>query len=860
MAENIKLAEFDIDVDAVVKSAATLRKEILRLKEESKELTDEAFVENEAALKALNSEYRKHIKVIQESIEDTAKQANREELLNAALNQEALTINDLRAQNKLLNQLRNETNLLTDEGQAELAQLNEQLDKNNALIKENVDSLSQQKINVGNYSESIKDALGGMLPMNQSITQYITNINEAGGASQFFAGGIKQATTAMVGLTKAALSFLATPIGAVIGALGAAFLLVRNAMDRSEESTNKIRRSFSAVTGVVQAALKALEPLGEYLIDGIVWAFDKATEAATKFRQAGADFLDFVGFKSAAQNLRDLDRAINEAIEGTERLVDAEIALEDAQRKARRTQLEYMKDAERLRQLRDDESKSIPERIRANEQLGDVLQRQLAVELELAQRALAVAELRVSTEGATKDALDARAAALTEIADIEERITGQQSEQLTNRNALIREAQDLAIQQQKDALDLFLAEQGVRARTLQEELDLEREASEQRLEILKSELAAKKISQDGYAAAVLEIQNDLIRRQAEITADNAMREIEQRRRMFERQREDAMFLSHALAEQRKAENNQLLADEKALAEQRLALGLISQQERDDAIRELTEANRLANKELDKQREDIERQEAQELLALEFQERMRTLEAQRNTEFEQQQAQLAEQMRVQQAALEEQRRQGVISEEIYQARLANIQAEYEHRSAQASLQMEEALANQKLALTSDVLGAIGALVDESSTFGKSLAIAESLINTYQGITAALKAPWPLSIPAVATAALTGFKAVKDIMKTKVPSSSGGTITGGESQGASLGADLQLAGNQSNLTAVAASGNAAVQDQIQRNADQANMAQEVSAAVREGARQGTEQGSEQGLTNLSDNRAIQNASTF
>lgn len=860
MAEDIKLASFDIDVDAVVKSAAELRKEIKRLKEEQEELSEEGMVQNEAALKALNSEYRKHIKVIQETIEDTAKQANREELLNAALNQEALTINDLRAQNKILNQLRNETNLLTDEGQAELVLLNEQLDKNNELIKVNVDSLSQQKINVGNYSDSIKDALGGMLPMNQSITQYITNINEAGGASKFFAGGIKQATTAMAGLTKAALSFLATPIGAVIGALGAAFLLVRNAMNRSEESTNKIRRSFAAVTGVVQAVLKALEPLGEYLIDGIVWAFDKATEAATKFRQAGADFLDFVGFKGAAQNLRDLDRAINEAIEGEERLADAEAELEKAQRQSALTQKQFQIQAEDLRQIRDNENLTIRERIKANEDLGAVLQQQLESEKALAMQALVVAQLRLQQEGETKENLDAQSEALLQIYDIQERINGQESEQLTNRVALQKEAADLAIQQQKEALELFLAEQGVRAKTLQEELDLEREASEQRIEILKSELAAKKISQDGYAAAVLEIQNDLIRRQAEITADNAMREVEERRRMFERQREDAMFLSKALAEQRKAENNQLLADEKALADQRLALGLINQQERDDAIRELTEANRLANKELDKQREDIERQEAEELLALEFQDRMRKLEAQRNTEFEQQQAHLAEQRRVQEAALEEQRRQGLISEEIYQARLANIQAEYEHNSAQARLQMEEALANQKLDLTANVLGAIGALVDESSSFGKSLAIAEALINTYQGITAALKAPWPLSIPAVATAALTGFKAVKDIMKTKLPSSSGGTITGGESQGSSLGADLQLAGNQSNLTAVAASGNAAVQDQIQRNADQANMAQDVSAAVREGARQGTEAGSEQGLTNLSDNRAIQNVSTF
>lgn len=48
----------------------------------------------------------------------------------------------------------------------------------------------------------------------------------------------------------------------------------------------------------------------------------------------------------------------------------------------------------------------------------------------------------------------------------------------------------------------------------------------------------------------------------------------------------------------------------------------------------------------------------------------------------------------------------------------------YESAQASLQMEEALASQKLDLTANVIGAIGELVDESSSFGKSLAIAEA----------------------------------------------------------------------------------------------------------------------------------------
>lgn len=47
-----------------------------------------------------------------------------------------------------------------------------------------------------------------------------------------------------------------------------------------------------------------------------------------------------------------------------------------------------------------------------------------------------VANLRIDAEGKTTDLLDARAEALAEISDIQERITGQESEQLTNRVSL----------------------------------------------------------------------------------------------------------------------------------------------------------------------------------------------------------------------------------------------------------------------------------------------------------------------------------------------------------------------------------------------------------------------------------------
>src|SRR5690606_17440268 len=356
-------------------------------------------------------------------------------------------------------------------------------------------------------------------------------------------------------------------------------------------------------SGLSNALLKALEPLGEFLIDGIVVGFEKAAAAATKFRNIGADLLDKLGFKSAAQSIRDFDAAINEAVAGAERLAQAEANLEKAQRQARLTQLQYQKDAESLRQVRDNQNLSIRERIKANEELSAVLEAQVQEELRLAQAALEVANLRIQQEGQTKEALDAQYAALTEIADIEERINSQRSEQLTNRVSLQKEAADLALQQQKDALDLFMAEQGTRARTLQEGLELEESLSQKRKDILKSELNAKKITQDAYNAELIRMDEDLARRRAEIASDNAMREIEINRQALERQREDRLFLSQELADQRKNENLQILEQQQELARQQLENGLINQQEFDDAIRELSEANRIANKELDDERKE-----------------------------------------------------------------------------------------------------------------------------------------------------------------------------------------------------------------------------------------------------------------
>lgn len=82
-------------------------------------------------------------------------------------------------------------------------------------------------------------------------------------------------------------------------------------------------------------------------------------------------------------------------------------------------------------------------------------------------------------------------------------------------------------------------------------------------------------------------------------------------------------------------------------------------------------------------------------------------------------------------------------------------------------------------TSSILAQGADLLGKNTAAGKAMAVAASMINTYQGITAELatKTTTPfeigLKIANVAIIAATGFKAVKDIVSVKVPGGGGGS---------------------------------------------------------------------------------------
>jgi hypothetical protein len=185
-----------------------------------------------------------------------------------------------------------------------------------------------------------------------------------------------------------------------------------------------VKKVFS---GDFKGALEDVKSAGKESIDvltGVDNSFDKTVETVEKVVKATTNY--------AKETLNTADANIK--LKNSAQLLNAEnqglIEKYDVQ-------------AEQQRQIRDDTSKSIEERITANKRLGEILDEQSEVMQKNAQ--VAVDAARASLKG-NEDNIELQTAlqeALNERAAIQARVTGQRSEQLTNENALLEEQKEL---------------------------------------------------------------------------------------------------------------------------------------------------------------------------------------------------------------------------------------------------------------------------------------------------------------------------------------------------------------------------------------------------------------------------------
>lgn len=391
---------------------ADLSNELNSLKESQKALTEEtkksgqvsaeqakAMTENKARIADINKELNAHVKALQKEQQEQKKNAD--------------SLNAMRT--RLKEMLKEYDNMSkADRESIEIGyKKREEINKLTDVIKELEEGTQRYQRNVGNYTNAIKDALGSSIPAIGKVSNAMDMLKTSTGW-----------------------------IGIVIQGAVMLFGALQTAFKRTEGNGDKLSGGLAKMKGLFVMMQQALEPLVKGLVDGFVVALDKALQAVGWLGEKLQQFLRFIGADEWANKLETFAQKTEEMATASQELAIAEEQLYRKQREARKTMLEYQRQAEELRQTRDDATKSTEEQEEANRKLLALLQEQKIVEGGIQQEAIRVAKLRIQLNGETTENLDALTDAETEYADVIERITGQSSEAIkwqNDRLAILKE-------------------------------------------------------------------------------------------------------------------------------------------------------------------------------------------------------------------------------------------------------------------------------------------------------------------------------------------------------------------------------------------------------------------------------------
>jgi hypothetical protein len=267
---------------------------------------------------------------------------------------------------------------------------------------------------------------------------------------------------------------------------------------------------------IFEDPLGAVEDLGNAIKDNIIERFNSLLdtlgfvgEAMKRFfegdfkgalesvQNAGKEMLDvFTGIDGSADKIANAALAVGEyakeTIKQAAAMTEVNKAAEIAESLAQGLIEKYDLQAEKLRQVRDDERFTIEERIKANNDLKAVLDEQEAAMLANAQIALDKANQDLANAPQNIEFIKARIDAENELAGVQAQVAGFRSEQLMNDMALQRELVDLEISRAENAQEVaeIEAEAAIAAeanlyKQLENEELLNQQLYEKRLEALQ---------------------------------------------------------------------------------------------------------------------------------------------------------------------------------------------------------------------------------------------------------------------------------------------------------------------------------------------------------------------------------------
>lgn len=537
-------------------------------------------------------------------------------------------------------------------------------------------------------------------------------------------GGVSKSFDTMKG------AIIATGIGALVVIVGALITAFRS----SAEGQDKWAKVMSAVGAITSKLIDTLASFGEIIIS----VFENPKKAITDFAKLIKENI-VNRFNGLLELIPALGKAINQLFSGdfagaakTATDASAKVALgveniTDKINKAKNATKEYIKELEN--QAR------IGAAIAADRNKADALERDLIVKRAEADRR--IADLREKAVQKDTFSLKQRIAFLTEASAIENKITEQEIEAAK----LKRDAKILENKQTRSNKEALIEEEQLKAKVIQ--LDTARLQTQKTLgktiQTLRAEANADlKAKTDEENKITEDAKKALIDLENKYTADieNLKATTDQQKLDLQKSRDLKELENVVKTEEEKAKLKTSLDEKYKILQSQLD----DKNAKDKIAKE--DAQFLKLQELTLAKADFEKLQLVQKYEAEY------IAAEGNAEL--------------QLALKEK-----LS--------ADIKA-IDDKDAEN----KEILRQQEITAAGQTFGILSDLLGKQSKAGKAFAVAQALINTYQGITAGVKLGYPQAIPAVLAASVTGFKAVKDILKTN-PKSSGASSASSSSGG-------------------------------------------------------------------------------
>ena len=299
-----------------------------------------------------------------------------------------------------------------------------------ALIMKLVDNLTEALMKNQEIADTVETVFNSVGIVFKLLTDTIINVYTAVAESSdnFDALGRVAKNVMDIALTPFKLAFDGIKLGvqslqltwekSVFGGKG-------KDVERINELTANIENTKQSIVDTKDALIQS----GKEIVGDFVEAVGEITNIATVVQDEFKNTFEGVTVSSIIEQ----GKAITETKANYELLALAQQRLVE----------QYDIEAESQRAIRDDVSRSIEERIAANDTLGEVLKEQNIAEQAAVDAQIASLQKRIELEGTSRDLTNEIFALETEKIAIVAKVKGFEAEQLTNINGLLQEQRDL---------------------------------------------------------------------------------------------------------------------------------------------------------------------------------------------------------------------------------------------------------------------------------------------------------------------------------------------------------------------------------------------------------------------------------